>query len=48
MTRNSVLDGVSDRRLADIQVEALEKTDLSWLTEELKLSGEKERKSVTE
>ena len=39
MTRNSVLDGLSDRRLADIQIETLEKTDCSWLTEELKLCG---------
>jgi hypothetical protein len=45
MTRNSVLDGFSDRRLADIQDEALEKTDWSWLTEELKFKGEKEMKS---
>ena len=45
MTRNSVLDGFSERRLADIQVETFEKTDWSWLTDALKLCGEKEIKS---
>ena len=45
MTRNSVLDGLSDRRLADIQDETQEKTDWRWLTEELKFNGEKEMKS---
>ena len=33
MTRNSVLDGLSDNKLADIQVETREKADCSWLTE---------------
>ena len=40
MTRNSVLDGLSDRRLAD-----LEKTDWSWLTEVMNLIREKEMQS---
>jgi hypothetical protein len=39
------LDGFSERRLADIQVETFEKTDWSWLTDALKLCGEKEIKS---
>lgn len=45
MTRNSVLDGFNDKRLADIQVETLEKTDWRWLTEAVKSEGEKEMKS---
>ena len=45
MTRKSVLDGLSDSKLADIQMETREKTDWSWLTEELKSEGEKEIKS---
>ena len=45
MTRKSALDGLSDSKLADIQMETREKTDWSWLTEELKSEGEKEIKS---
>jgi hypothetical protein len=36
---------LSESRLADIQVETLEKTDWSWEMEELKSDGEKEMKS---
>ena len=42
MTRKSVLDGLSDSKLADIQMETREKTDWSWLAEEWKSEGEKE------
>ena len=45
MTRTSVLEGLSESKLADIQLETLEKTAWSWLTETVKSSGEKKTKS---
>ena len=45
MTRNSVLDGLRDSKLADIQVETWEKADWSWLTDSENFEGEKEMKS---
>ena len=45
MTRNSVLEGLSESKLADIQLETSEKTVWSWLTETVKSEGEKETKS---
>ena len=45
ITRTSVLEGLSESKLADIQLETLEKTAWSWLTETVKSSGEKKTKS---
>jgi len=45
MTRNSVLDGLRDSKLADIQVETWEKADWSWLTDAENFKGEKDMKS---
>ena len=45
MTINSVLEGLSESKLADIQAETSEKMVWSWWTEEVKFDGEKEMKS---
>ena len=45
MTRNSVLDGLSDSKLADIHVATWEKASCSRLTEAEKAEGENDMNS---
>ena len=43
--RNSVFDGLRDRRLADIQLDTSEMEDWSWVMEEENCAGRNEMKS---
>jgi len=43
--RNSVFDGLRDRRLADIQLDTSEMEDWSWVMEEENCAGRNEIKS---